>query len=319
MFQRLVTPERTRDVVDISELEELGDPGEVRRLIDQLIDARLLVVQRRGDADAPAVELVHESMIASWPTLRRWLNESEEDAAVLADLRIAAKQWDAHQRSRDLLWRGESLDQANRWRERYRGQIPSRGLDFLDASISLAARTARIRRATIYAAFTVLIGLVAAAAVALVLIRNAEQEAVTAEHASAEAAATAQKEAARAGIAERRVSEQLTQLKEETRAKAEAQLAKAAAERRASEASSKVAEGVQALKLTYGQLQEALASAEAQKRKAEKSADDALETAMELSKANTELEVKIREETRRRLAAERATAKAKAEISTTLD
>ena len=43
---RLVTPERTRAIVPVDELRELSrEVGEVQRLIDQMVDARLLVVQ----------------------------------------------------------------------------------------------------------------------------------------------------------------------------------------------------------------------------------------------------------------------------------
>ena len=68
-------------------------------MIDQLVEARLLVVQTRGDAGGGSVEIVHESLIERWPTLRRWLDENQEDAAFLAQLAAAAKQWDAKGRA----------------------------------------------------------------------------------------------------------------------------------------------------------------------------------------------------------------------------
>jgi serine/threonine protein kinase len=91
IFHRLVTPERTRAIVDASELRDISP--DVDRLIAHLVSARLLVVQTRGEG-AGAVELVHESLIKSWPTLQRWLDENHDDAAYLAQLRAASKQWD---------------------------------------------------------------------------------------------------------------------------------------------------------------------------------------------------------------------------------
>src|SRR5690606_29018580 len=72
LFHRLVTPERTRAIVDIAELRDMGP--DVDRIIAHLVSARLLVVQSRGEG-AGAIELVHESLIKSWPTLQRWLDE----------------------------------------------------------------------------------------------------------------------------------------------------------------------------------------------------------------------------------------------------
>ena len=41
--------------------------GEVQRLIDQMVDARLLVVQTMEGGKGSTVEIVHESLINNWP------------------------------------------------------------------------------------------------------------------------------------------------------------------------------------------------------------------------------------------------------------
>ena len=52
VFQRLVTADGTRAIVDISELESLtADPGEARALVEHLAQARLVVVQTLTDAE----------------------------------------------------------------------------------------------------------------------------------------------------------------------------------------------------------------------------------------------------------------------------
>ncbi len=49
VFRRLVTPERTRAIVELDDLQQLaGDRGELTKVIDQLVAGRLLVVQTRG-------------------------------------------------------------------------------------------------------------------------------------------------------------------------------------------------------------------------------------------------------------------------------
>ncbi len=60
-----MTPERTRAIVSVDELRELTkDTGEMQRLIDHLVQARLLVVQTGGGASGATVEIVHESLAA---------------------------------------------------------------------------------------------------------------------------------------------------------------------------------------------------------------------------------------------------------------
>jgi len=174
IFQRLVTPERTRAMVDLSELRDIS--LEVERLITHLVAARLLVVHARGDSDGSGVELVHESLIKSWPALRRWLDENNDDSAFLAHVRTAAKQWDAKGRPQGLLWRGEAIEEARLWRGRFRGEIPHREADFLEAGIELATRAARVKRRAVVATIAFLGILLAAAGIALVMITSAQRE-----------------------------------------------------------------------------------------------------------------------------------------------
>ncbi|HEY3804217.1 MAG TPA: protein kinase [Kofleriaceae bacterium] len=181
IFMRLVTPERTRQIIDASELRELSP--EVDRIIGQLVSARLVVVHTRGEGEgAPAIELVHESLIKSWPTLLRWLDESHEDVAFISQLRGAAKQWEQKGRPEGLLWRNEAMEEARRWRTRFQRELPARENDFLDAVLGLAERAARRRRRIIVGSFAFLLALVAAAGVALFLIKDAEQKAIHAQH-----------------------------------------------------------------------------------------------------------------------------------------
>src|SRR6185312_14361147 len=186
IFQRLVTPERTRAIVETSELRDISP--EVPRIVADLVEARLLVVQTRA---AGAVELVHESLITSWPTLRRWLDENQDDAAYVAQLRAAAKQWDGRSRAPGLLWRDQALDEARLWRSRYTGDLPPREKDFLDAATTLATRATRIRRAAALATIAVLLAVIAGGAYALVQIdknkQAAQREAVAAQKAQHDA------------------------------------------------------------------------------------------------------------------------------------
>ncbi len=226
---RLVTPERTRAIVSLDELRELQkDASEVQRLVDDLVQARLLVVQTSGGQ--ATVEIVHESLINTWPTLKRWLEESGEDAAFIEQLRQAAKQWSSKGEDSDLLWRGELAEEASRFARRYRGALTDTQSRFLDAVVRLMGAQSRRRRALTGGAVVFLSLLVAASAVALVVIQRARQEADS----QASAALVAEAEAKR--------SLEAVKLKEQERARAQAD-----AEKNAAELSKKQQELVKAL------------------------------------------------------------------------
>jgi len=183
LFLRLITPERTRAIVPVGELNELSpDPADLHRVVDRLVRSRLLVSQTAssessGTVSGGSIEIVHESLIHSWPLLRRWLDETQEDAAFLEQLRNAARQWQAKGHSQDLLWRGEAMQEAKLWHSRYRGELPDLQRAYLHAVFSLSARAARRKRWAVIGAMSFLFALVIAAAVALVMIRDAQQEA----------------------------------------------------------------------------------------------------------------------------------------------
>ncbi len=237
VFLRLVTPERTRAIVSLEELRELSkDANEVQLLLDILVQARLLVVQTGGGSSGAMVELVHESLVQSWPTLRRWLDEGQEDSAFMEQLRNAARQWQANGRDDDLLWRGEVAEEAQRFRRRYQGELPEVQRAFLDAVFSQAAKSTR-RRRVLAVGFTAFLGvLVAASAVALVVIRNAQREAerqavaavkAEAEARSAETVARDAETVARKAEAEAKENLAQAKAKELQRKEAQARVEKA--------------------------------------------------------------------------------------------
>ncbi|MFL5343921.1 MAG: AAA family ATPase, partial [Hyalangium sp.] len=228
VFLRLVTPERTRAIVSMEELRELTpEATEIQRLIDHLVQARLLVVQTGGGSMGAMVEIVHESLIHSWPTLRRWLDEGQEDAAFLEQLRNAARQWQTKGQDSDLLWRGEVVEEAQRFKRRYHGELPQVQQDFLKAVFAQAAKATRRRRALVVGSTVFLVFLVAASAVALVVIRKAQQEAERQAVAAVKAEAVARNAEAEARKAEAEAKENLTQAqakelqRQEAQAKAE--------------------------------------------------------------------------------------------------
>jgi eukaryotic-like serine/threonine-protein kinase len=286
IFQRLVTPERTRAIVDVGELRDVS--ADVDRLIGHLVSARLLVVQTRGDG-ATAVELVHESLIKSWPTLQRWLDENHDDAAYLAQIRAAAKQWHTKGRPEGLLWRGEAMEEARLWRSRYQGELPQRESDFLAAVIELATRATRRKRRLVVAAFVFLSVLVAAAGAGLVAIREKAAEARRAEQTARENEANARKAQQQAEHAER----ELEQKVEELTAAQEA--------REAADEAKRVADAEKELaRQEKDVVVKKLVSTEQTVQKVQRQAKDAEKLAAERERAKQEAEAKAKRDAQRK-------------------
>ena len=218
LLLRLVTAERTRAIVPVAELRELSrEAGEVQRLIDQLVDARLLVVQTVEGGKGSTAEIIHESLIQGWPTLRHWLDENQDDAELVDQLRVAAHQWHHKGYDAGLLWRGDAADEARKLRARYKGPLSDVERAFLDAVIYQAAAQARRRRAGVIAGFATLSMIVVAAMVLLVIIQKARERAQDNEHTAqiaqrnaetAEQDARRERDQARRNLEDRIIAEQ---------------------------------------------------------------------------------------------------------------
>jgi eukaryotic-like serine/threonine-protein kinase len=242
LFQRLVTAEGTRAIVDLSELEGMTpDPPAARGLVEHLAQARLVVLQNRADEGKATVEIVHESLINGWPTLRRWLDEERDELAFLDQLRAAAKQWELRGKPQGLVWRGEAFEEARQWRARHRAALPDRDQAYLDAVIEAGTRAQRLRRRATLGAIGLLSAIVAGGAIAFVQVRRAETSAI--------------KEAARARQAEDRIKQQIEVIQQE-------QAAKTAAE-------TQVERGKEDLRTANLDLQKALARAETESKLAQ--------------------------------------------------
>jgi len=256
LLPHLVTSDATRAVVEVKELEALaGDSATVRAVLDRLVDARLLTTRGSSQGAGRTVELVHESLITNWPALRRFVEAGREDAALLEQLRHAARQWDARGRPPGLLWRGETVRDARRWRDRQRGALPAPVDAFLQATLAEADRAGRRRRRAVIGAFALLLLLVIAAGVALIWIRRAEQE--------------AHRQTAAARRAERRIKAQLKVIRDKERQRQDAEKTARRATDRATRGERSLATTRKKLALSYADLQQALRKARQAQREAE--------------------------------------------------
>ncbi len=194
LFLQLVTAERTRAIREVDELRQLANSApEFDEVLAQLVESRLLVVQTGGGSGGATVEIVHESLIEAWLTLRRWLEESHEDSMFLEQLRAAARQWEAKRRDPGLLWGGEMAEELERFGRRHKRELPEVVRDFARAAAAARVRRARLKRRLTVAAAVTLCGLLAAATIALVVV----SEARTAAERNAVAATAARRDAQR--------------------------------------------------------------------------------------------------------------------------
>jgi hypothetical protein len=162
IMTRLVTPEGTRAVVDRNELTSLaGSKQEIEQILDQLVRGRLIHLHTDPDQVA-TVEIVHEMLITEWPTLRRWLDDSQAMRSFVHELGQAARQWDSHGRRADRVWRGMTAQEALAIAKRHVLDLSAVEAAFLDA-VRLQATRARRRTVLVLASIAGALGLIIAA------------------------------------------------------------------------------------------------------------------------------------------------------------
>ncbi|HEY5949442.1 MAG TPA: serine/threonine-protein kinase [Kofleriaceae bacterium] len=297
IFRQLVTPERTRAIVELGDIYALADDRtEIARVLDVLVAARLLVVQKRDSTGSGSVEIVHESMTTSWPMLRRWLDEDQEDSAFIVEISAAAKQWDLKGRPAGLLWRGEAMEEARRWYTSRPRSLAARDQAFLDAVLAHARRAKRRRTIALASMFSVLSLVAIGATIAYVRVRVAEQAATD--------------EATRANAEAKRANATLAKLEAEERARKTAEGDAAAAEERKRKAEAAAAAKSVDLALSKEELIKKnleldaknaelvglVADAKTARERAEAASKKAEAAASEEKRLKTELQTKLDEE-----------------------
>jgi serine/threonine protein kinase/energy-coupling factor transporter ATP-binding protein EcfA2 len=289
MFQRLVTSEGTRAIVDLDELQsQAADPREVDRVLTAFVDARLLVMHQ----DTRTVEIVHEALVQQWPMLRRWMDEGREDVALVEQVRLAAKQWDAQGRNAGMLWRGQAAKDAVKYQQRFGASLAAKEREFLDAVIRLDKRSGRRRRVLVSVAFAALIAIVAIMGFGIVQIRGAEAKATA-------ALADAQKDRDAAKAAQAKAEKALADL-------GVAEQGKAAADAAVAMSAEELAKKNAQLVATLSTVEKAKTDAEAAKLVAEEASKVAQKEKLEADKARATAQdaLKEAEQAKKDLAAE---------------
>ncbi len=183
LFRNLVTAQGTRTVRRVDELLSVfaePDREVARSVLASLVDARLLtsfkeeVADEDGETTLHRVEIVHESLLDAWPRLVRWRTRDADAAQLRDQLRQAARIWDEHNRTADLLWSGTAYREFVVWQESYPGGLSATEQAFAAAMTRHAARSRRHRRLVLAA---VLVTAATVAAVTTTLWRRSEAQA----------------------------------------------------------------------------------------------------------------------------------------------
>ena len=154
---RLVTAQGTRQVLSRDQVLEGLSAGSAE-VLDRLIQARLVSTRRvyGKDRSEPDLELVHESLIANWGRLRRWVEESGEELHFLAEVSQAAQLWERRGRRPGEVWQGKALDEALDARERCSAALPRAAVEFIEQGQRRQRWRRRRRRGVMITAFAVL-------------------------------------------------------------------------------------------------------------------------------------------------------------------
>jgi serine/threonine protein kinase len=286
---RLVTPEGTRAIIDHAELASLSDDrAEIERILDQLVQARLVHVQTDPDHGA-TVEIVHEALITEWPTLRRWLDDSQAARGFVHELKQAAKQWAARGKTSELVWRGATAQDALSQVRRHVLDLSALEREFLAAVRKQLARGRRRKVLVFTTIFTALGLVIAGGAVAVVRIAAAEKVAE-------EQAETAKTEAKNAQDAKAEVVRELQQIRDEQQRRAQAESKATEAESKATEANAAVRLSRDELERANGELRHALGEAQTEKQRAQAAADVARKATDDAKAANARTEALLAKE-----------------------
>jgi eukaryotic-like serine/threonine-protein kinase len=145
---------------------QLAEEPEGDRVIDRLIERRLIVSSRESDTGVARVELAHEALATAWPQLARWLDETSEQRLLVHEIEQATLQWQRRGRPDDATWGGAALDEAVRRLDEWKAQLPEGSRAFLAAGVRRQRAQRRRRRWSV----TTAIALLAAVAVVAILV-----------------------------------------------------------------------------------------------------------------------------------------------------
>ena len=154
-------PAETSAASPVAGTRDLGRPARLaqwdeddQRLIQRLIDARLLTADKAAAGGQPTVEVSHEALLRAWPRLQNWLKERSKFVQWRAqDLAPNLERWLDSNKNREFLLPRSLLDPALQWLNDYPDELAGPPAGYIQASKRRRTR----RRSLITGAVAVLV------------------------------------------------------------------------------------------------------------------------------------------------------------------
>jgi WD40 repeat protein len=129
----------TRDLSRPARLAQWDEDDQ--RLIQRLIDARLLTADRASAGGQPTVEVSHEALLRAWPRLQSWLKERSQFVQWRAlDLAPNLERWLDSNKNPEFLLPRPLLDPALGWLNHYPDELAGPPAGYIQASKRRRAR-----------------------------------------------------------------------------------------------------------------------------------------------------------------------------------
>lgn len=171
---KLVGADRTRARRTSAELG--GDDPKTRAALDALVRRRLVVARKLGQESL--FEVAHEALLREWQSLRRWLDETTEQQALLREIEQAAELWHRRGRREDETWTGDALNQAVSRIRRWTLELVPVARAFIEAGRERQRRGRRRRRWLVFGSVGALAALALASTAAAVAFSEKERQAI---------------------------------------------------------------------------------------------------------------------------------------------
>jgi WD40 repeat protein len=176
--------EGTADTRRRATLTELArtpeEEADVRQVVTRLADARLVTTSLNPETGEETVDVAHEALIRSWPTLQSWLTEDREALRLHQRLAEASLEWEHNSRDESYLYRGARLAAAEEWAATHTDDLNRLEHAFLSNSLAARQREAatreRRRRRVLLALAAALLVTLALGLLAFVQWRQVEKE-----------------------------------------------------------------------------------------------------------------------------------------------
>lgn len=109
----------------------------VEKVLEQLVEARLVTISQDKAGQQDQVDVVHEALIRGWPRLQTWVDKNRNALQILHRLSDEAKRWDGQGRHESFLYRGVQLAEAEEMVKSHPEMLAPLDQAFLKAGVEL--------------------------------------------------------------------------------------------------------------------------------------------------------------------------------------